>query len=63
MRDKLIDKIHELGTRVFGFEFMFHKLHEMSNDQLLELYVEMRIEEHDDLLLTNVRGIIENESN
>lgn len=56
MRDELIKRIEELGTRVLGFEYLFHKLREMSNMDLLELYVEMRIEQHYDMVLTPTEG-------
>lgn len=48
MRNRLIALIHELGEHVDGFDYLFPKLKDYSNAQLLELYVEMRIEEHED---------------
>jgi hypothetical protein len=48
MRNILIEKIYILAEIVDGFEYLFEKMKDMSNDKLLELYVEMRIEEYEE---------------
>lgn len=48
MRNILIEKIYVLAETVDGFEYLFEKMKDMSNDKLLELYVEMRIEEYEE---------------
>lgn len=48
MRNRLIEKIYALSERVDGFDYLFDKIKDMSNNDLLELYIEMRIEEHED---------------
>lgn len=48
MRNRIIDLILCLGENVDGFDYLFPKLKDMSNLELLELYVEMRIEEYED---------------
>lgn len=49
MRDTLIKRIFELSDRVEGFEYLLHRSHTMSNVELLDLYVEMRIEEFQEI--------------
>ena len=44
MRNRLIARIYALGEIVDGFDYLFPKLKDMSNNELLELYDEMRIE-------------------
>ena len=48
MRNRLIEKIYALAELVDGFDYLFDKIKDMSNNDLLELYVEMRIEEYED---------------
>lgn len=48
MRNILIEKIYVLRELVDGFDYLFAKIKDMSNNELLELYVEMRIEEYED---------------
>lgn len=44
MRDKLIEKIHLVAERIE--EVVFLDLKTLSNDELTELYVDLRIQEY-----------------
>lgn len=48
MRDKLIEKIHLVAERIE--EVVFLDLKTLSNDELTELYVDLRIQEYLDSL-------------
>jgi hypothetical protein len=46
MRNIIIDKIHQMTELVDGFDWQLPKLKDMSNNDLLELLIEMRIEHY-----------------
>lgn len=45
VRDKLIERVHDLAEKIEGYDFYVPILKDMSNMELLDIYVEMRIEE------------------
>ena len=45
VRDKLIERVHDLAEKIEGYDFYVPMLKDMSNMELLDIYVEMRIEE------------------